>query len=204
VAVRRAFLLKLLLVAAVVCLIAYFARDAWLPWIGYALIHDDGPGKADCAVVLGGDYYGNRIVRAAELVRMGYVPMVLVSGPPGFYGVNEADLAIQFAEKKGFSPEWFVPLRHRALSTRDEAEALIDELRKRNAQSFLLVTSTFHTARARRIFLSAERSKGYTAPFRTVASPDRFFTPDRWWCERESRKLAFMEWTKTVATAVGM
>ena len=58
------------------------------------------PGKADIAVVLAGDYWGHRLFNGAELVKQGYVPLVLVSGPPGFYGVNEADAAIQFAVDK--------------------------------------------------------------------------------------------------------
>jgi uncharacterized SAM-binding protein YcdF (DUF218 family) len=204
VAVRRSWLLKLVLGLALICVAAYATRGVWLRWIGYCLVHDDGPAKADCAVVLAGDPYGNRIVRGAELVQKGYVPMVLVSGPPGFYGVNEADLAIQFAVGKGFPREWFIPVRHRGLSTRGEAKIFLDELRQRNLHSFLLVTSDFHTARARRIFLGAERDKGYEAPFRTVAAPDAYFLPDGWWHDREARKITLLEWVKTVATEVGM
>jgi hypothetical protein len=31
-----------------------------------------------------------------------------------------------------------------------------------------------------------------------VASPDEFFTPDRWWRNREARKVFLLEWTKTI------
>jgi uncharacterized SAM-binding protein YcdF (DUF218 family) len=204
VAVRRSSLLKLVFALVLVCVSAYATRGLWLCWIGYCLIHDDGPAKADCAVVLAGDPYGNRIVRGAELVQKGYVPMVLVSGPPGFYGVNEADLAIQFAVSKGFPREWFSPVRHRGLSTRGESKIILDELRQRKLHSFLLVTSDFHTARARRIFLGVEREKGYYPKFRMVAAPDAFFVPNGWWHDREARKITLLEWVKTVATEVGM
>jgi hypothetical protein len=70
-------------------------------------------------------------------------------------------------------------------------------------KSFLLVTSDYHTARARRIFLAAERTSGFVPQIRTVASRDEFFTPDSWWRNRESQKTAFFEWTKTVATVFG-
>jgi len=204
VAFRRSSFLKLALALGLICLVAYASRGVWLRWIGYGLIHDDGPAKADCAVVLAGDPFGNRISYAADLVRRGYVPFVLVSGPPGYYGVNEADLAIQFVVNKGFQRGWFVPLRHDGMSTRAEAKVFIDEMRKRNVHSFLLVTSNFHTARARRTFLSVENSKGYTAPFRTVAAPDAIFFPEGWWQDREARKIVLLEWTKTVASALGM
>jgi uncharacterized SAM-binding protein YcdF (DUF218 family) len=183
---------------------AYVARRLWLPALGYALIHDDGPAKADYAIVLGGDIWGCRILRGAELVRQGYVPAVLVSGPPGFYGINEADLAIQFAAGKGYPKEWFIPVRHQGLSTRAEAEVFFNELQRRGAHSFLVVTSNHHSARARRTFLSVARQHPGAPGFRTVSAPDRFFRPDDWWQIREAEKIVFMEWTKTFASAVGM
>jgi uncharacterized SAM-binding protein YcdF (DUF218 family) len=204
VAFRPRSLLKTVLVLAAFCALAYFARGLWLPVFGYGLIHDDGPGKAEIAVVLGGDYWGHRLLRSAELVREGYVPAVLISGPPGFYGINEADAAIQFAVAKGYPKEWFIPLRHTALSTREEAVKILDELQRRNTRSFLLVTSDHHTGRARRIFLTAERKRGGGPEFRTVAAPDEFFRPATWWQSREGEKTVFMEWTKTFATAAGM
>ena len=78
------------------------AHALWLPWLGYLLIHDDGPAKADMAVVLAGDFYGHRIEKAAELVRAGYVPAALVSGPAGMYGNYESDLAIPYIVRKGY------------------------------------------------------------------------------------------------------
>ena len=147
---RRSFLLKSLLALLLLGTVVYLSRDLWLAAFGRALVHDDGAAKAGIAVVLAGDYWGHRLTKAAELVRQGYVPRVLVSGPPGFYGVNEADAAIQFAIGKGYPAEWFIPLRHTALSTREEAGVVLDALKQRNIHSFLLVTSNYHTARARR------------------------------------------------------
>ena len=195
---------KCAIVLLVLAVALYFARALWLPLIGLALVHDDGPGKADFAIVLGGDIWGYRILRGAELVKQGYVPAVLVSGPPGFYGHNEADLAISFATAKGYPKEWFTPVYHAGLSTVAEAPALLDELKRRNAHSFLLVTSAHHTARARRDFLDAERQRGGGPSFRTVAAPDAWFRIDKWWQDREGQKTVFFEWTKTIATVFGI
>jgi hypothetical protein len=182
----------------------YLSRDLWLSAFGRALVHDDGAAKADIAVVLAGDYWGHRLTKAAELVRQGYVPRVLVSGPPGFYGVNEADAAIQFAIGKGYPAEWFIPLRHTALSTREEAVVVLDALKQRNIHSFLLVTSDYHTARARRIYLNAERHRGGGPDMRVVASGDQFFTAGDWWRNREGQKTVFIEWTKTLTSVFGI
>ena len=66
---RRASVLRLFLVFGIFAVAAGLAHALWLPWLGDLLIHDDGPAKADIAVVLGGDFYGHRIEKAAELVR---------------------------------------------------------------------------------------------------------------------------------------
>jgi uncharacterized SAM-binding protein YcdF (DUF218 family) len=204
VAGRRSFGFKLLIAFAVLLVCLTLTSSLWLTAIGGALVHDDGPAKADIAVVLGGDYWGNRILTAAGLVRAGYVPAVLVSGPPGFYGVNESDAAIRFAIAKGYPAQWFIPAPHNALNTRDESRALLEDLRRRHVRSLLLVTSDYHTARSRRIFLAAERAMGGGPGIRVVAAPDQFFTPGAWWRNREGRKTAFMEWFKTITGAVGI
>jgi uncharacterized SAM-binding protein YcdF (DUF218 family) len=201
---RRSFLFKSVLVLLFFAAVLVLARDVWLGALGRILVHDDGAGKADIAVVLAGDYWGHRLFKGAELVKQGYVPLVLVSGPPGFYGVNEADAAIQFAAGNGYPADWFIPLRHTALSTREEAVVVLDALKQRNIHSFLLVTSNYHTARARRIYLSAEHERGGGPDLRVVASGDRFFSAGNWWHNREGRKTVFMEWTKTLTSVFGI
>jgi uncharacterized SAM-binding protein YcdF (DUF218 family) len=199
----RLFRPRFLLFALVLLLVLFLTRTWWLSAAGYALIHDEGPAKADIAVVLGGDEYGHRIIRAGELVREGYVPAVLVSGPPGYYGLHESELAIPFAVNHGFPAEYFIPFPNDALYTKTEARAILGELRRRGVKSFLLVTSTYHSARARRIYLAMERTLGGGPDMRTVATSDEFFRPDSWWRTRAGQKVAFMEWSKTVATIFG-
>src|SRR5579871_220112 len=75
--------------------------------IGGYLVHEQAPQKADLALVLGGDGSGRRILRAAELVRQGYTPVVLVSGPGGAYGLHECELAIAFAVRAGYPESYF-------------------------------------------------------------------------------------------------
>ena len=198
------FQLKLWAACLVLAAAAIFSRSLWLPVLGYALVHDDGPAKADIAVVLAGDLTGRRIEKAAELIREGYVPAALISGPPGFYGAHESDYAIAYAVRQGFPADWFIALPHSALSTREEARVVLAELRRRNVRSFLLVTSDYHSARARRIFLAGERAMGGGPAMRTVTAPGEFFRPDSWWRNREGQKTVFFEWSKTVATALGM
>jgi len=200
---RRSFGFKFSIAFGVLLVALILTSSLWLTAMGGALVHDDGPAKADIAVVLGGDYWGNRILTAGGLVRAGYVPAVLVSGPP-FYGGNESDAAIQFAVAKGYPAQWFIPAPHKVLNTRDESRALLEDLRRLKVRSFLLVTSDYHTARSRRLFLAAERAVGGGPGIRMVAAPDQFFTAGAWWRNREGRKTAFMEWLKTITGALGI
>ncbi len=201
---RRGFRFKFALVLLLLLAVVYLARDVWLGALGSALVHDDGAAHAEIAVVLAGDSWGYRLTKGAELVRQGYVPLVLVSGPPAFYGVNEADAAIHFAVVRGYPAAWFIPLYHTALSTRDEATAVLDALQQRKIHSALLVTSDYHSARALRIFRGVERQRGGGPNLRMVASGDRFFSVANWWHNREGRKIAYMEWSKTLASVFGI
>ena len=200
---RRSFRLKLLVCAAALLILLFLTRFWWLSALGQALIHDEGPGKADIAVVLAGDLYGHRVLRAAELIRQGYVPSALVSGPVELYGHPESEYAIAYAAQMGYPAAAFISFPHSALSTRTEARVVMEELKRRNIKSFLLVTSDYHTARAGRIFRAQETAMGGGPEIRVVAAPDESFRADSWWRQREAQKITFMEWLKTIATALG-
>lgn len=196
----RSPLLKLLLAVAVVCALLVATHALWLRALGNSLVRVDEPVHADAAVVLAGDGYGYRVLRAAELARQGFTPKVVVSGPYGMYGLYECDLAIDFAVRKGYSRDWFLRAPHGALSTVEEADVLVKGLRRMGVRRYLLVTSNYHTARAGRIF----RSRTPEMDVRVVAAPDKYFDPDHWWTDREGRKRFLMEFQKTVASFAGM
>jgi uncharacterized SAM-binding protein YcdF (DUF218 family) len=183
--------------------VGYLTRSWWLRGISHALMHEDAPVKAEIAVVLAGDPWGARIEKAGDLVREGYVPAALVSGPPGAYDLHECDLAIAFAVRHGYPAAWFVPFPNEARSTQDEATAVIAELQRRHMHRILLVTSEYHTARAYRTFESTARKQGYAIDIHTIGAADREFHPDSWWQSRQGEKITLLEWTKTVADALG-
>jgi uncharacterized SAM-binding protein YcdF (DUF218 family) len=201
---RRRVALRLGVALLLVAIAAYLTRGLWLGALGRALVEDDGPAKADAVVVLGGDVWGTRIETAARLVRSGYAPVVLISGEPVAYGVNEADLAIPYIVGKGYPAEWFVALRNEGMSTVAESFVLLRELRRRQVRSLILVTSDFHTARAARTYRAAGRALGYRVEMHVVPAPDRYFSAGAWWRNREGRKTALGEWEKTIAFALGI
>ncbi len=172
---------------------AWLARGTWLPPIGGALVGGQPPEKAEVAVVLAGDPHGRRLMRAVELARQGWVKRVLVSGPMALYGVNEADLAIQFAVRQGVKRELLEPLPIVARSTMAEAQAVDRKLRERGVKRALIVTSNYHTRRARAIF------DYYGSPgirYLVAEAPDEYFRPQDWWRSREARSVVYLEYSK--------
>ncbi len=190
---------KLLIVIAL-AVAAALTHSVWLAWMGDWLVHTDQPSHADVIVALAGDPYGHRILKAAELVKSGFASKVLVSGPPGFYGSHESDLAIPFIVRQGYPAEWFVAVPHDGHSTDEEARAFLPELTKLHARRVIVVTSDYHTSRARRI-LTADWPG---VEICMVAAPDEFFTAGGWWHSREGRKIFLLEWTKTLSGMMGM
>jgi uncharacterized SAM-binding protein YcdF (DUF218 family) len=191
----RKWLIPALLIAVLV-----FSYPLWFRALGRRLVNADAPVRADIAVVLAGDGYGQRILKGGDMVRQGFTGTVLVSGPEGNYGLNEAELAIPFAVRHGCPQSWFAALPSKARSTREEARVVVPELRRRGVKKCLLVTSSYHTRRAGGIY----RAQAPDIDFRLVAAQDQRFDPDHWWDMREGRKTFLLEWLKTVAGWFGI
>jgi len=180
-------------------LLLIFTRSLWLATLGGYLVQAGPPVSADYIVVLAGDFRGDRILKAGELVRQGYARQALVSGPGEMYGVHESDLAIPFAVQRGFPESYFVAVPNNARSTVAEAAVMLAELRHRGAQRVDVVTSNFHTRRSGRIY----RSQAGALDIHIVAARDLYFQPDAWWKTREGQKIFVYEWMKTVASWFG-
>lgn len=195
-AVLRRFFFILILFACVAAG-AYAGRHVWLPEIALFLIADRPPEKAEIIVVLAGDGYGRRILRAVELVEQGYAPRVLVNGSAEFYGLNESQAAIEFAVQRGAPRRVLEAFPNEAKSTIEEAKIVDDELTRQGVSKALVVTSDFHTRRSRSLF--AARGSG-KVKYVFVASAYPEFDPEAWWHSRQGTKTLFLEYLKTVYT----
>lgn len=196
---KHKFRIGLFALACAALLLVLF-RVSILGALGAYLVKAEAPRKSDVIFVLGGDAEGNRILKAGELVRQGYAPHAIVSGPGGFYGLNECELAIPFAVRAGYPESYFIHFEHSAHSTMEEAGATVTELRRVGAHSVILVTSDYHTRRAGKIF----RARAPDIDWNIVAAPDPYFNAHGWWLQREGRKTFMMEWMKTVAEWLGL
>ena len=145
---RRASLSAALVVTLCLAFVVWKWHAQVLEQLGDFLIDSQPPERADLILVLGGDFWGPRVVKGAELGLQGFAPRVMISGP--FYqGRPEGDLAIEFLVQKGYPRELFVSFAHYAASTIDEADAVAPELRRRGIRNVILVTRGSHSRRDR-------------------------------------------------------
>ena len=182
---------------ATMAVLMLVARTPILTFLGSSLICSQSPESADLILVLGGDFWGPRVSKAAELGQAGFAPRVLISGPP-YAGQPEGNLAIEFLVKQGYSRNLFEVFGHNASSTVAEAMALRPELTRRGAKRVILVTSSYHSRRACivvRLFCPGIR-------FISVPAPDSHYAADRWWKDQSSRDLFYSEWTKILGSVV--
>jgi uncharacterized SAM-binding protein YcdF (DUF218 family) len=195
---RRLFFFRSLIVCALGLAVLFSGRILWA--LGAILVDSENPRKADIVIVLGGDFGGWRVLRAAELVRQGFAPRLLISSGPFLYGRPESELAADYAVSHGYDRSTMICFDRPQLNTRDEALNLGRELRRLGVHSALLVTSPSHTARAARLF-----RKGLPdIEIHPIAAPDPKWCGGRWWTGRECEKTWFFEAVKSLTGPLGI
>jgi uncharacterized SAM-binding protein YcdF (DUF218 family) len=113
---------------------------------------------ADAIVVIGGDHKPERVERAVELYWQAYAPIVIISAGTivleGDEFVPEAEVMRRQALALGL-PEEVMVLETRSFSTLENAYYSKQICQEHGLDSILLVTSAYHSRRARRIFRDA-------------------------------------------------
>jgi uncharacterized SAM-binding protein YcdF (DUF218 family) len=148
---------------------------------------DEGPVAADAIVILGDDNYsGDRAARAAEILKAGWAPRVIASGRYLRPYASIAELEEHDLTDRGVPASAIVRLAHRAQDTREEAAAISQLISSRGWKRIILITSNFHTRRARYI---CERTFPPGTVLRVVAARDSDYDPDNWWRSRLGIKI---------------
>jgi uncharacterized SAM-binding protein YcdF (DUF218 family) len=131
------------------------------------------------------NFYADRATRAAELLREGKAPLVVASGRRLRPNAGIAELMEHDLVERGVPKDKIVRLAHDADSTREEAEALARLAKERKWRSVIVVTSNYHTRRARYIF---RRVFPQDIEVRIASARDGDFDPEHWWEKRKSMK----------------
>jgi uncharacterized SAM-binding protein YcdF (DUF218 family) len=186
---RKRWLRNLLVAGGVLValgLLAFAFRVQILTGIGSYLIVGDQLHPADILFVLNGDP-DSRPFRAAELYQQGLAPRIVIARsenqPIVDLGLvrNETDISIGVMESLGVPAADILTLQMPGgvTSTFDEATLLRQYVEEHDVHSVILVTSAFHTRRARWIFL--RELHGLPVTLEMAAAPNHGFDATNWW-----------------------
>lgn len=180
------------LVATVGVLLALFLlRAPILRTAGGWLVVEDALQPSDAIVVLGDDNYAaSRATRGAELFGERWAPKVVASGRYLRPYASIAELMRKDLTDRSVPESAVVVLASNGSNTREEAIAVRELMRKNRWRRIIVVTSSYHTRRARFIY---RRVLDPADEVRVAPAADPDFDPQRWWQQRSGRKFAFME-----------
>lgn len=145
--------------------------------------------RPEAILVLDGAEYGHRMAAALHLFHQGVAPRLMVSRGSRYEDEHHEVDSMLGVEKE--SIDWVL---HEGYSTRHEALAVREALLQRRCRSVLIVTSSYHTRRARLLFQSILGSRGVrigTYPVR-VSWAD----PVNWWTSQAGRASILTEYVK--------
>jgi uncharacterized SAM-binding protein YcdF (DUF218 family) len=176
----------------------YLVRRPILRFTAEAWIIEDPLDKADVLIVLGDDnFYADRATRGVQLFREGKAPVIVASGRRLRPSAGIAELIEHDLVERGVPKDKIVRFTHEADSTLEEAEALAKLVKERKWRKVIVVTSNYHTRRARYIF---RRVFPQGLVVSVASTRDGDFDPEHWWEKRKSIKELTREFAGMVVT----
>jgi uncharacterized SAM-binding protein YcdF (DUF218 family) len=190
--------LIILLFFLVICAVLYLVRRPLLRFTAESWIIEDPLDQADALIVLGDDnFYADRSTRGAQLFREGKAPVIVASGRRLRPNAGIAELMEHDLIERGVPRDKIVRCTEEGDSTLEEAEALARLVKGKKWHSVIVVTSNFHTRRARYIFRHVF-PQGLDV--RVASARDGDFDPEHWWEKRKSIKALTREVAGMVVT----
>ena|ERR1700688_1396549 len=154
----------------------------------------DEPRRSDVIVVLAGET-DRRPARALELLQQGYGRRIVldVQTTIKIYEFSQIQLAEKYVQdlpQRGVVS--ICPIY--GLSTKDESKDVEKCLAHEGARSVLLVTSDYHTRRARSVF--RRELPGLDFSIAAARNEEQFGA--RWWTHRQWAKTLLYEWLRLI------
>lgn len=173
----------------------WVAQRPLLASVGLHLVVADPPERADAIIVLGGDWKG-RIQKGIELYRAGYAPVLVVTGAPLVAPeTTQADFLAEVARAAGV-PASAILVEPRSESTYQDAALTLALARQHGWMRVLVVTSDWHSRRARSTFRKLYGPEGIEV--RSVPSQEWRFDTERWWEYPDGGETIVIEWVRLI------
>ncbi len=185
---RGGIVSSLIALVAVIFLLAvlYLARHPIFRLVGEGWVVEDTLEHSDAIFVLSDDnFYADRATRASQVYRQGLAPVVVASGRRLRPYAGIAELIEHDLIERGVPKDKILRVAHDADNTREEAITLALVAKQKKWRSIIVVTSNFHTRRARYIFTHVFPKD---TKVRITGARDGDFDPERWWEKRISVK----------------
>ncbi len=171
-----------LLILAAAALLLFLFRFSILRAAGGWLVVSDPLEPSNAIIMLSGDDpAGDRAAGAAALYKAGWAPIVVASGAEIRPYLSEADLEKRDLMADGVPSSAVLPLRQDGLYTLQEARDLLPLCQQEHWTRVIVVTSNYHTRRARYIFRHVFPP---SITVRVTPAPDGGFAPGDWWQSR--------------------
>ena len=194
---------KVELLALFLLLLVPLLYPLWLPWIGMFLVVADPLQKADALVILAGDE-NERIAAGARLFQAGYSGWFILTDMrlqvPDSEGVYSATVKRKAVEQ-GVPAERVLLVPGPVATTYEEAASLKEFAVSQGFSSLIVVTSPFHTRRARLLLREAFRGAGVTLIVRPALEDG--YRAEAWWQNSMDRRLTGLEYVKILAHLLG-
>lgn len=176
---------------AALCFLLYLGRNPLLRLAGGYWAIEDSLAKSDALVILSDDNFtGDRATRAAELFRTGIAPRIVASGRRLRPYAGIAELIERDLVERGVPKEAILRFPQDGDNTLEEAEQLVPVAIRLKWKRLIVVTSNYHTRRARYIY---RRVFPTSIEIRVAGSRDAAYDPNNWWYSRKGIKLFFTE-----------
>jgi len=188
---------KFFIIIAVIFIAGFFSYKYILNSIADHLIFFQKPHKADVIIVLSGDDTGLRESYAARLYKEKYADKILVSGGIIGWNTTYADIIKKHLKHLGVSEKDII-LESRSDSTLENAKFTYVIVKNLGFKSALLVTSSYHSARAYRLFNKIYKGDKISLTSCPVPPDIDWFKAKNWWTRAKDRKMVFFEILKNI------
>lgn len=188
---------KIRMILIIICLLAVGILLLLKPILTFTadfLIIREKPSKADVIVVLAGEFTGERINYAVDLYKKGYAKKLLLTGWSPSRIADTAFTMKEQALKMGVPEDAFL-METESTSTYENA-LFSNKIIEDNAfGSVILVTSTYHSRRAKYIFQKILDKK-----IKIISCPAdvSYFKPESWWSNKKGKRTLIDEYEKLI------
>jgi len=181
---------KLLLFLLVILLLPLFFYSLILNNLANSLIVRDKLLPADCIVVLAGDANGERVTQGVKLFNFGLSKKIMMSGGQLAWRLTAADWMQKQALFMGV-PASAIITENQSASTRENALLTLPILKAQGVKSIILVTSPYHSYRAKKVFEKVFIPAGISVVSCPATQSD--FKAKDWWKRHEDTQYVVHE-----------